>query len=80
MAQKSTYLKAKTGQKKSSADTQKKAISSKLSLKGNQMAGYILKVQNGDWQGDLQITEDELKQLYYLLERKYGEFLGYKIK
>jgi len=53
---------------------------SKLSLKGNPKSNYVLSIQEGDWSDDIQITHEELHELYCLLERKFGEFTGYDIK
>lgn len=80
MVQKSTYLKAKKLQKKLSGETKTKATKSKLSLKGNEKSGYVLSIIDGSFSDDIQITHSELHELYYILERKFGEFKGYKIK
>lgn len=53
---------------------------SKILLRGNPKADYVLTIVNGDWSDDIQITHEELHELYCLLERKFGEFQGFRIK
>lgn len=78
---KSTSTKVKRKQKKSLKDTQKKDTKSKcVKLKGNEKNDYIIIVQDGKSYFDLPITHEELYELYCILENKFGEFIGYKIK
>ncbi len=75
MAQKLKSIKTKKQPKVSSKDTKTKVIKSSLSLKGNKKSNYVIKITEGDWSDDLQIKEEELYELYCLLERKFGEFI-----
>lgn len=49
-------------------------------LKGDKVKGYILVQDDGVCYQDMALTEEELRELYIILERKFGEFIGYKIK
>lgn len=51
-----------------------------IKLKGSDKAGYILTQDDGVCYQDMALTPEELKKLYIILERKFGEFIGYKIK
>lgn len=53
---------------------------SKITIRGNEKSGYVLKIVSGNFEDDIQITHEELHELYCLLERKFGEFIGFKIK
>lgn len=48
-----------------------------INLKGNKKSGYVLTIKDKDWKDDIQITDDELYELYKILENKFGEFAGY---
>lgn len=69
---------ASGGKKKGKKELKKKE--QRISLKGSEKAGYVLRIVSGVWSDDIQITHEELRELYIILERKFGEFIGYKIK
>lgn len=75
---KSKSIIALKGKKKEKKESKKKEQG--ISLKGNDKNDYLIVIQDGNLYFDLPVKKEELYELYCLLERKFGEFIGYKIK